>query len=83
MALKNDGRYIKDGKIADVTGDDLMWVILISEVKHPLTCIRASAKPYYFSPAYNLVCYANRDSSVFKEYYGLKDVKNLVRGSLR
>ena len=45
--------------------------------------IRASAKPYFFSPAYNLVCYANRDSSVFKEFYGLKDVQNLCRGSLR
>ena len=44
---------------------------------------RASAKPYYFSPAYNLVCYANRDSSVFKEFYGLKDCENLVRGTMR
>ncbi|CAD6580672.1 MAG: hypothetical protein TREMPRED_002801 [Tremellales sp. Tagirdzhanova-0007] len=67
MALKNDGKFIKDGEIAQVAGEQLM----------------ASAKPYFFSPAYNLVCYANRDSSVFKEFYGLKDVQNLCRGSLR
>ena len=44
---------------------------------------RASAKPYYFTPAYNLVCYPNRDSTVFKEFYGLKDIQNLVRGTMR
>lgn len=56
--------------------------------KHPLaslttSLLRRSAKPYYFTPAYNLVCYPNRDSSVFKEFYGLKDVQNLVRGTMR
>ena len=44
---------------------------------------RASAQPYYFNPAYNLVCYPNRDSTPFKEFYGLKDVQNLCRGSMR
>ncbi|WVQ95163.1 spermidine synthase [Kwoniella sp. CBS 9459] len=67
MALNNDGKFYKDGKIAEVAGKDLM----------------ASAKPYYFTPAYNLVAYPNRDSSVFKEFYGLKDVENLVRGTMR
>lgn len=67
MALNNDGKFLKDGQVAEVAGKDLM----------------ASAKPYYFSPPYNLVCYPNRDSSVFKEFYGLKDAQNVVRGTLR
>ncbi|RXK42280.1 spermidine synthase [Tremella mesenterica] len=67
MALNNDGQFLKDGQIARVDGKDLM----------------RSARPYYFSPAYNLVCYPNRDSSAFKEFYGLEDVQNLVRGTLR
>lgn len=67
MALNNDGKFIKDGQVAEIAGKDLM----------------ASAKPYYFTPAYNLVCYPNRDSSTFKEFYGLKDVQNLVRGTMR
>ncbi|WVW85363.1 spermidine synthase [Kwoniella bestiolae CBS 10118] len=67
MALNNDGRFYKDGKVAEVAGKDLM----------------SSAKPYYFTPAYNLVAYPNRDSSTFKEFYGLKDVENLVRGTMR
>jgi len=66
MALNNDGRFYKDGQIAEIPGKDLM----------------ASAKPYYFTPAYNLVCYPNRDSSQFKEFYGLKDIQNLVRGTM-
>ncbi|WRT68637.1 spermidine synthase [Kwoniella shivajii] len=67
MALNNAGKFWKDGQIADVAGEDLM----------------AAAQPYFFTPAYNLVAYPNRDSSVFKEFYGLKDVENLVRGSMR
>jgi saccharopine dehydrogenase-like NADP-dependent oxidoreductase len=67
MALNNDGKFYKDGQVAEVQGKDLM----------------ASAKPYYFTPAYNLVCYPNRDSTPFREFYGLKDVQNLVRGTMR
>jgi len=67
MALNNDARFLKDGQVAEIAGKDLM----------------SSARPYYFSPPYNLVCYPNRDSTVFKEFYGLKDVENLCRGTLR
>ncbi|WWD19271.1 spermidine synthase [Kwoniella shandongensis] len=67
MALNNDGKFIKDGKVTEVAGKDLM----------------SSAKPYFFTPAYNLVAYPNRDSSVFREFYGLKDVENLCRGTMR
>ncbi|KAK8854594.1 spermidine synthase [Kwoniella newhampshirensis] len=44
MALNNDGKFWKDGKIAEVAGKDLI---------------------------------------VFKGFYGLKDVQNLVRGTMR
>nr|ODN94537.1 spermidine synthase [Cryptococcus depauperatus CBS 7855] len=67
MALNNDSKYLKDGKTVEVSGKDLM----------------GTAKPYYFTPAYNLVAYPNRDSTVFKEYYGLDDVQNLCRGTMR
>ncbi|ORY29667.1 Saccharopine dehydrogenase-domain-containing protein [Naematelia encephala] len=67
MALNNDGKFLKNGDFAGVAGKDLM----------------ASAKPYYFTPAYNLVCYPNRDSSVFREFYNIPECENLVRGTLR
>jgi saccharopine dehydrogenase-like NADP-dependent oxidoreductase len=56
---------------------------MFSASKTQCSLPRSSAKPYYFTPAYNLVCYPNRDSSQFKEFYGLKDIQNLVRGTLR
>ncbi|WVO21372.1 spermidine synthase [Cryptococcus decagattii] len=67
MALNNDGKYLKDGKVVEVAGKDLM----------------STAKPYYFTPAYNLVAYPNRDSTVFREFYGLEGVQNLCRGTMR
>ncbi|ODO11038.1 spermidine synthase [Cryptococcus amylolentus CBS 6273] len=67
MALNNDGKYLKDGKAVDIAGKDLM----------------STAKPYYFTPAYNLVAYPNRDSTVFREFYNIPEVQNLVRGTMR
>ncbi|WOO78372.1 Saccharopine dehydrogenase [NADP(+), L-glutamate-forming] [Vanrija pseudolonga] len=68
LALKNNGRFLKDGKPADVKGGRELMEF---------------AKPYYFTPAYNLVAYPNRDSSVFREFYNIPEVQNLIRGTMR
>ncbi|EJT52134.1 chimeric spermidine synthase/saccharopine dehydrogenase [Trichosporon asahii var. asahii CBS 2479] len=68
MALNNTGRFLKDGEPAVIGGGkDLMQF----------------AKPYYFTPAYNLVAYPNRDSTVFREFYGIPECENLIRGTMR
>lgn len=68
MALKNTGRYLKDGQPAQVGGGKELMQF---------------AKPYYFTPAYNLVAYPNRDSTVFREFYGIPECENLIRGTMR
>ncbi|GMK55924.1 hypothetical protein CspeluHIS016_0209800 [Cutaneotrichosporon spelunceum] len=68
MALKNTGRFLKDGKAAEVGGGKELMQF---------------AKPYYFTPAYNLVAYPNRDSTVFREFYGIPECENLIRGTMR
>lgn len=68
MALNNTGVYLENGKQATVGGGNELMKF---------------AKPYYFTPAYNLVAYPNRDSSVFREFYGIPEVENLVRGTMR
>lgn len=43
-----------------------------------------SAKPLNTgNPAFNFVCYPNRDSSPFKEWYGIPDAKTVIRGTMR
>jgi saccharopine dehydrogenase (NADP+, L-glutamate forming) len=50
--LKNNAKYVEDGKIMDVTGVDLM----------------GTAKSYYTGfIGYNFVAYGNRDSTGYLE----------------
>jgi len=42
-----------------------------------------SAKPYYISPAFAFVAYPNRDSTPFREWYGIPEAETVVRGTLR
>lgn len=67
LALGNDAKFWEDGKVKEVAGKDLM----------------DSARPYHIYPGYNFVAYANRDSTGFKESYGIPEAKTVVRGSLR
>lgn len=68
LALRNTGKFWADGKIQTVSGVDLM----------------AAAKPFFTgNPAFNFVCYPNRDSTPFKEWYGLLDAQTVIRGTLR
>lgn len=69
LALRNDAKYWKDGKVVEVNGKDLM----------------PSAQPYQMLgfPAYNLTGYPNRDSTPYKEWYDLPDATDIRRGTLR
>lgn len=67
LALRNSAKYYKDGKIEEVTSEDLM----------------ASAKPYFIYPGYAFVCYPNRDSTAYKELYNIPEAETVIRGTLR
>lgn len=67
LALRNSAKYWKDGKIENVSSEDLM----------------ASAKPYFIYPGFAFVCYPNRDSTVFKELYHIPEADTVIRGTLR
>ena len=68
LALRNTGKFYRDGKVVTVEGKDLM----------------SEAKPYpVANPAYNFICYPNRDSTPFKEFYNIPEVETLQRGTLR
>ncbi|GME94485.1 unnamed protein product [Ambrosiozyma monospora] len=43
----------------------------------------ATAKPYFIYPGYALVCYPNRDSTTYKELYGIPEAETVIRGTLR
>ena len=47
------------------------------------TELMASAKPFYISPAYSFVAYANRDSTPFREWYNIPEAETVIRGTLR
>lgn len=68
LALRNTGKYWQDGQVQTVSGVDLM----------------RSAKPFFTgNPAFNFVCYPNRDSTPFKEWYGITEAETIIRGTLR
>lgn len=67
LALRNSARYWKDGKIEDISSEDLM----------------SSAKPYFIYPGYALVAYPNRDSTFYKERYNIPEAETVIRGTLR
>lgn len=67
LALLNTGKFLRDGKVVEIAGKDLMSI----------------AKSYYINPAFAFVCYPNRDSTTFREKYNIPEVQNLVRGTLR
>ncbi|KAG7665739.1 LYS9 [[Candida] subhashii] len=67
LALRNSAKYWKDGKIVEVSSEDLM----------------AAAKPYFIYPGYALVCYPNRDSTTYKELYNIPEAETVIRGTLR
>ena len=54
-------------KIVDIDGPELM----------------KSARPYFIYPGFAFVAYPNRDSSGYKERYGIPEAETVIRGTLR
>ena len=67
VAATNPGRYLKDGQVVEVPGDELF----------------ASPERVSVPGAGELEGYPNRDSLPYQEMYGLEDVKTMFRGTLR
>ncbi|KAJ4306378.1 saccharopine dehydrogenase (NADP+, L-glutamate-forming) [Collariella sp. IMI 366227] len=67
LALRNDGKWWKDGSVVQVSGKDLM----------------NTAKPYFIYPGFAFVAYPNRDSTPYKQRYGIPEAETIVRGTLR
>ncbi|KAH8809295.1 saccharopine dehydrogenase [Xylogone sp. PMI_703] len=68
LALKNDAKYLEDGKQVNVKGEDLMGTV----------------KPYYSGfPGFNFVAYGNRDSTGYRERYNIPEAQTVIRGTLR
>eukprot|EP01083_Nonionella_stella_P092677 259497_1 len=66
-ASLNGARYMRDGKVVEITGEDLL----------------SSAEPAYIHPAFALEQLPNRDSLAYIEQYGLSDAQTMFRGTLR
>lgn len=67
LALRNAAKVYQNGKEVSIAGPDLM----------------ATAKPYYIYPGFAFVAYPNRDSTPFRERYGIPEAQTVVRGTLR
>lgn len=68
LALKNSAKYYKDGKIEEVSSEDLM----------------GTAKPFHTGyQGYNFVAYPNRDSTAYRERYSIPEAETIIRGTLR
>lgn len=67
LALRNAGKWYKDGAVVEVAGKDLM----------------NTAKPYFIYPGFAFVAYPNRDSTPYKERYNIPEAETIVRGTLR
>lgn len=67
LALRNAAKIYRDGKIEDISGPELM----------------GSAKPYFIYPGFAFVAYPNRDSTPYKERYGIPEARTIIRGTLR
>ncbi|KAJ3253278.1 hypothetical protein HK103_000772 [Boothiomyces macroporosus] len=67
LALRNDAKYWKDGKIEETPGSRLMDL----------------AKPIYIYPAFAFEGYPNRDSTPYTKRYNIPECRDLIRGTLR
>jgi saccharopine dehydrogenase (NADP+, L-glutamate forming) len=67
LALRNDAKFWKDGKIVETPGAKLM----------------DTAKPIFIYPAFAFEGYPNRDSTPYTTRYNIPECKDLIRGTLR
>lgn len=69
LALMNPARYLENGQIIEIEGNGAVLDHLY---------------PIDFMPGFNLIGYANRDSTKYASIYGIEDeCKTLIRGTLR
>ncbi|KAH8646244.1 Saccharopine dehydrogenase [Xylariales sp. PMI_506] len=68
LALKNNAKYLENGKEVNIKGEDLM----------------GTAKKYYSGfLGFNFVAYGNRDSTGYAQRYNIPEAQTVVRGTLR
>ncbi|KAI3631703.1 hypothetical protein MIR68_010176 [Amoeboaphelidium protococcarum] len=68
LALRNTAKYLKDGRVVEIPGPELM----------------NSAQPIFTGyPAFSLVGYPNRDSTPYNERYNIPECETVLRGTLR
>ena len=67
LALRNTGRWLSDGKVVEVAGEQLM----------------STAKPYFIYPGFAFIAYPNRDSTPYRERYNIPEAQTVIRGTLR
>ncbi len=67
LALRNEASYLKHGVKTTIKPADLL----------------ASAQPVDLGTEFELEGYPNRDSCPYREAYGMPEVENLIRGTLR
>lgn len=68
LALRNAGKWYRDGKVVEVEGKELM----------------GQAKPYATGyTGFAFVAYPNRDSTPYKERYNIPEAQTIIRGTLR
>jgi len=67
LALRNSAKYYENGKVVEIDSKDLM----------------STAKPYLIYPGYAFVAYPNRDSTPYRQRYGIPEANTIVRGTLR
>ena len=67
MASNNDGKYLRKGKVIEVTTEDLF--------KNPVKCDVDTVGP--------LEVYPNRDSLPYVELYGIPETRTMFRGTFR
>jgi len=67
LASRNPARYLENGKIVEIEGKDLFLHYHVEEIEG------LGKYEVYF----------NRDSVPYKELYGLKDAKTVIRGTYR
>jgi saccharopine dehydrogenase (NADP+, L-glutamate forming) len=67
LALRNPARFWRDGAVVEIPGPQLM----------------DSARPYPTPTGYDFVGYPNRDSTPYRERYGIPEAQTVERGTLR
>ncbi|XP_028397986.1 alpha-aminoadipic semialdehyde synthase, mitochondrial-like [Dendronephthya gigantea] len=64
---QNGAKYLENGEVKEIPAGEILHHV----------------KPTDLIPGYNLECYPNRDSTVYKDIYGLPDLHTMIRGTLR